>query len=33
VRDVQAGPIMPMGDLAARRLIGADALGVTLPIS
>jgi alkylation response protein AidB-like acyl-CoA dehydrogenase len=27
-RDVQAGPIMPMGNLAARRLVGADTLGV-----
>jgi alkylation response protein AidB-like acyl-CoA dehydrogenase len=27
-RDVQAGPIMPMSNLAARRLIGADTLGV-----
>ncbi|OLT19448.1 hypothetical protein BJF78_10750 [Pseudonocardia sp. CNS-139] len=27
-RDVQAGPIMPMGNLAARRLVGADTLGI-----
>ena len=27
-RDVQAGPIMPMSNLAARQLVGADALGV-----
>jgi alkylation response protein AidB-like acyl-CoA dehydrogenase len=27
-RDVQAGPIMPMSNIAARRLVGADALGV-----
>jgi hypothetical protein len=27
-RDVQAGPIMPMGNLAARQLVGADTLGV-----
>jgi alkylation response protein AidB-like acyl-CoA dehydrogenase len=27
-RDVQAGPIMPMGNLAARRIVGAAALGV-----
>jgi alkylation response protein AidB-like acyl-CoA dehydrogenase len=27
-RDVQAGPIMPMGNLATRRLVGADTLGV-----
>ncbi|MDT7654295.1 MAG: hypothetical protein QOI36_5701 [Pseudonocardiales bacterium] len=33
-RDVQAGPIMPMGNLAARRLVGADTLGVvTAPVS
>jgi alkylation response protein AidB-like acyl-CoA dehydrogenase len=33
-RDVQAGPIMPMGNLAARRLIGADTLGVAVaPVS
>jgi alkylation response protein AidB-like acyl-CoA dehydrogenase len=33
-RDVQAGPIMPIGNLAARRLIGADTLGVTVaPVS
>jgi alkylation response protein AidB-like acyl-CoA dehydrogenase len=29
-RDVQAGPIMQMGNLAARRLVGADALGVAV---
>ncbi|MDR7275371.1 acyl-CoA dehydrogenase family protein [Catenuloplanes atrovinosus] len=28
-RDAQAGVIMPMSNLAARRLIGADALGLT----
>lgn len=27
-RDVQAGAIMPMGTVAARRFVGADALGV-----
>jgi alkylation response protein AidB-like acyl-CoA dehydrogenase len=27
-RDVQAGPIMPMGSIAARRFVGATALGV-----
>jgi alkylation response protein AidB-like acyl-CoA dehydrogenase len=27
-RDVQAGPIMPMGSVAARRFVGATALGV-----
>jgi alkylation response protein AidB-like acyl-CoA dehydrogenase len=27
-RDVQAGPIMPMGNVAARQFIGANALGV-----
>jgi alkylation response protein AidB-like acyl-CoA dehydrogenase len=33
-RDVQAATIMPMGNLAARKLIGADALGVaTAPVS
>jgi alkylation response protein AidB-like acyl-CoA dehydrogenase len=33
-RDVQAGPIMPMGNLAARRLVGADTLGIaTAPVS
>jgi len=33
-RDVQAGPIMPMGNLAARRLIGADTLGAAVaPVS
>lgn len=33
-RDVQAGTFMPMGNLAARRLIGASALGVeTFPVT
>jgi alkylation response protein AidB-like acyl-CoA dehydrogenase len=27
-RDVQAGPIMPMSNLATRALVGAEALGV-----
>jgi alkylation response protein AidB-like acyl-CoA dehydrogenase len=27
-RDVQAGPIMPMGSIAARQFVGATALGV-----
>jgi alkylation response protein AidB-like acyl-CoA dehydrogenase len=27
-RDVQAGPIMPMGSMAARQFVGATALGV-----
>jgi alkylation response protein AidB-like acyl-CoA dehydrogenase len=27
-RDVQAGPIMPMGSIAARRFVGATALGI-----
>jgi alkylation response protein AidB-like acyl-CoA dehydrogenase len=27
-RDAQAGTVMPMGNLAARRLVGADTLGV-----
>ncbi|MGH8964150.1 MAG: acyl-CoA dehydrogenase, partial [Actinomycetes bacterium] len=27
-RDVQAGPIMPMGNIAARTFVGANALGV-----
>jgi alkylation response protein AidB-like acyl-CoA dehydrogenase len=27
-RDVQAGPIMPMGSIAARKFVGATALGV-----
>jgi alkylation response protein AidB-like acyl-CoA dehydrogenase len=32
-RDAQAGTFMPMGNLAARRLIGANALGVaTAPV-
>ncbi|WP_158882072.1 acyl-CoA dehydrogenase family protein [Amycolatopsis anabasis] len=32
-RDVQAGTFMPMGNLAARKLIGASTLGVpTLPV-
>ena len=33
-RDVQAGTVMPMGNLATTRLVGADALGVaTAPVT